>query len=189
MLEGRHVELRALVPTDYGWIYALSVQPVISERWRNQLPGTLNPDSFGANLWNGVFCQFAIVGRTDRAPIGLAACYNADLRSGTAYIAVLTDILTARRAGPEGAFLFVEHLFATYPFRKLYGEGSDFSAEAFNYSIGRPLAEEGRLKHHILINGEYRDWVTWAIYREEWERLRQERALRRSAARKLLEEQ
>lgn len=187
MLSGRRVTLRALTPADYGWLFSLSTKSELAGRWRSR-PGTINPDSFGALLWQTVLCQFVIEHKTTSEPLGLVVAYQADLANGFAYIAVLTDPGRPTLAGPEAANLFIEYLFSSYPLRKLYGESSDYSLAGFASAFRVTLREEGRLRRHVFLNGDYRDWVVSALYREDWEQALADARDRSQRASSLLED-
>lgn len=165
----RRVSLRPVTTSDYDWIYSTSLSEATSYRWRTR-GATPSPEAFVQHLWNAVLCQFILEASETKERLGLSQCYNADFRNGHAYISVLLAEEFRSRAWPlEGVFRFLDYVFATFGFRKLYFETPGFNIDQFASAIGRYLKEEGRLRDHEIFNGTYHDLYFLALYRDDWD--------------------
>lgn len=71
-------------------------------------------------------------------------------------------------AGIESCVLFIDWLFANYPFRKIYAESLDFNFEQFAKGDGRYFTVEGRLTNHELHNGRFCDNIIMAFERDHF---------------------
>ena len=109
-----------------------------------------------------------ICARSKGDPVGLAGCYGADFRSGYGYIGFILSEPGRLSVWPlEAGGLFVDYLFETFRFRKLYGEGPDLAFDQITAGFGAYFAENGRLCKHVLVHGGYCDWITIAIYADQ----------------------
>jgi RimJ/RimL family protein N-acetyltransferase len=170
-LSGRRVRLRAVLASDYEFLFQLAVDERTAPHWRYR-GAPPRPEAFIGELWNGVLTQF-IVERKDRNErLGLVTAYDAVARDGHCHIAALFRPDT--RIWPlEGVFLFVNYLFAEFGFRKLYGEVIDYNLDTFASSVGRWLEHEGVLRGHELHAGQYWDVHIVALWRERFEQDRE----------------
>jgi RimJ/RimL family protein N-acetyltransferase len=175
-LTGRRVRLRAVLTSDYDFLFQLAIDERTAPHWRYR-GAPPRPEAFVGELWDGVLTQF-IVERKDRSErLGLVTAYDARARDGHCHIATLFRPDT--RVWPlEAVFLFVNYLFAEFGFRKLYGEVIDYNLDPFASTIGRWLEHEGVLKGHELHAGQYWDVHVVALWRERFE-LDRERMLAR----------
>lgn len=169
--KGRWISLAPIRPVDYDFIRSAELSDDLGVRWRHR-GGTPSPESFSHALWAGVLSQFLVISTADNSIVGLVSAYNADLASGTCYVGFA-------RFGPgtssphmiEGIVLFIDHLFKTWPLRKLYGETIEFNLPNLRLPVGLLLVEEGRLRDHVWAAGRYWDLLYFALYRETWEAL------------------
>lgn len=170
-LHGRRVALRVVTPSDVDFLYHLFTSSNISYRWRTR-GQTPSPEAFQSMLWSGVLCQFIVERATDNEPLGLITAYNADLRNGTAYLAVLMrDRPGAALWGLDSLVLFLDYLFLNWALRKLYAETSELSAWAFASGEGRYYRVEATLPEHEFYGGRYWDYYMLAFWRRDWEAL------------------
>lgn len=180
-LVGRRVHLRAVNPSDYELLRRVELSPHLLQRWRNR-GATPGMTEWVRRTEEGVLAQMLVVDDRDGTEewIGLARAYNADFQHGYGYLA-LTKLGVADRSTRviEGAVLFLEHLFHTWPFRKLYLETPAYNLDQFGSGTGRLLDEEARLRDHWYYDGQHWDHVVLSIWRETWEQRRP--ALLRSA--------
>jgi len=166
------VELLPLTRRDYDFLFDLEVTSPLATtfRFRGTTP---SPEKFPELLWAGVLAQYVMIWRRDGTRIGTAMCYAADFRNRHAFIA---GALVPNFGSPyalEGFVLFLDHLFAEFDFRKLYGQTVGRNVHTFWSAIGPIVHEEGRLREHEYFNGRYEDRFTFAIYGEEWRSLRE----------------
>ena len=106
-----------------------------------------------------------------REPVGLVAAYNPSFPNGHVHLAVMTT--SKHLGGGNGLYavaLFLNYVFTTWSFRKVYLETTEFNYEQFRSGAGRFFEEEGRLRDHEYFDGRYWDFITLAIYRDTWER-------------------
>ncbi len=166
-LTGRTIELRALVPDDYGPLYDLCNSAGMTT-WRN-LARDVPPDAFPGFLWEGVHSQRVICPRGQpRRCLGLVSLFNEDGANQVAYLSVLVDPeATSATAGGEAAALWLRHAFATTSLRKVYAETTDLSLARADGVLRLPGArEEGRLRGHLLRGGQTHDLVVLAFWRD-----------------------
>ncbi len=113
--------------------------------------------------------QFLVVDKATGKPVGLASAYNPDFENGFAYLAAVKfeeNGLSTRFF--MGFALFVDYLFAVWPFRKLYAESAEYNYRQFSSGADRYFVEEGRLREHRYYLGSYYDEIIVALYRETW---------------------
>lgn len=153
---------------DYGWLFVVFTHPSNLVRFR--LAGaTPSPESFPQLVWSGVLTQFVVTTRESPAPIGLVSAYNPDYRHGFAYISAITDPRFTNQGWPlEALVLLVNHVFSCWNFRKLYFESIESNYVQFASGDGSIFSVESRLREHYFIGDRHEDFVTFAIYRDEW---------------------
>lgn len=169
---GRWVSLYPVGPADYDMLRRAEISDDLGVSWR--LSGsTPSPEAYVQSLWAGVLAQFLVVTNRDSRVLGLVAAYNADLSSGTCYVAFARfDTKDKSPAMVEGIVLFVDHLFSNWTFRKLYGESAGYNLGQLQTPIQRLLVEEGRLRDHVYAGGRYWDLHILALYRSTWDEWR-----------------
>jgi len=124
-------------------------------------------------LWQDVLVQYLIADSATPTPLGLVQAYRADLAAGHCYLAALLASAHQRRGWPiEGIELFVDHLFATWAFEKVYLEVASANLDQFR-SVEKFCRQEGTLRGHV-VRGEVReDLHILALYRDDWEKRRE----------------
>jgi hypothetical protein len=134
---------------------------------------TPGPQQFVHELHAGVLCQYVVEpvveGGRRVGLAGLVAAYQPDLANGTAWLAVAaTSPHLGGGLALEGTALFVSHLFATFPLRRLYAEVPGHSFAAIASGLGRWFVEEGRLAEHSSHAGRYWPLHVLTIERTRW---------------------
>src|ERR1700687_2834914 len=166
-LTGRWTQLVPLSNTSMRYLYTLAVERPLAFAWRFG-PGTPNPAAFEAAL-RSVLSLFVVHERRGRRPVGVVMAHHANVAQGFAYISggIARD-LDRTGLGVEPLRLFVNYLFTTFPFRKLYLELPESEALSLASGIGHGglFRLEGRLTAHTYYAGRYQDLVILAIYRE-----------------------
>lgn len=164
---GRWVQLVPVTLQSVEFLYRLAIDEQSGFRWR--LVGTVPTiEAFRESLWAGVLTQFVVAERATGNPVGTVAAYSADLNHGHAYVgAAMVESLQETGLGIEAVLLFVQYLFATWSFRKLYFDVPEYNLRTVARSTGGLLHEEGRLRAHTHYGGHYWDRVTLALYRED----------------------
>ena len=165
------VRLRPVDPSDYEFLFRLSNHEALSHRWRlrNTTPSF---EQFVSGLYQGIHVQFLVTDRTSGESLGLVSAYNADMRNGYAYLAmVLHPDRLSSRFGLESLLLFSNYVFQSWPFRKLYAETSELNIETFASGAGRLYEVEGHMKDHEFYAGRYWDAYLLTFERDtmsEW---------------------
>lgn len=168
-LLGRRVRLRPLVAQDQPVLFSW-VNTGLGLRWRSR-GASVTFEDFVRGLWNQLSVHFMVHDLDADRPCGYLNAYGASQRDGWAYVSGF--------AGPgyegsgylaEAAILFVDHLFAHWPYRKLYFEVPDYNRPTMAWAMGTLFAEEGRRKEHHFFDGRYHDDATYALWRGTWEK-------------------
>ena len=163
------VRLRPVEPGDYGPLRRLESDLTLGPRWRHR-GATPSPEAFAQTLWSGVLAQYLVQSDVHPQPLGLVAAYGADLQSGTAWIAFARFPVDVHPAlFVLGVRRFVDHLFATWPLRKLCAEVLDPNLAQFSSVIDRLFVQEGRHRDHAFVDGTYVDQHLFSLWREHWE--------------------
>ncbi|MHB8290015.1 MAG: phosphopantetheine-binding protein [Acidimicrobiales bacterium] len=167
-MAGARVGLRPLLPEDYRWLYALETAEEVGFRWR--YGGTVPPfEVFAREIHAGVHAQFVVCPRGRSEPLGLVLAYQANMRSGTVYVGV---VMAARTVGSgigiEAVGLFMNYLFSTWSFRKVYFEALEFTYEAFASATPELVKVEGVLGEDHFYQGRYFDKYILSISREKF---------------------
>ncbi len=154
-LVGARVSLRPVGPRDYDFLFSIGTAPENIHRWRFR-SAPPSPDQFAQTLYQGVLVQYLGVRRSDAKPIGLASLYNADLRSGTAWLStILAPAFEAQGWALEMVGLFLRYCFDSWPLRQIYMEMLEFNYERIAAGRGRLFEVEGCLKEHEFLDGKY----------------------------------
>lgn len=168
--QGKGVFLRPVTDADMSYLFFVGTSEENLVRWR--LRGrTTSPQGFQQFLWSNTDVQMLICRQDSSDPIGHVCSYQTDEISGTSKVAVVLEPQFQRQAWPlEGLYLFLEYLFSTFPFRKLYFEVPGYNIGEFEKFLERHAAEEGRLQDAVFGGGRYWDLVTLTLTRNEWDR-------------------
>jgi RimJ/RimL family protein N-acetyltransferase len=176
-LSGRRVRLRAVVASDYDFLFLLAADERTGPHWRYRgLPP--RPEEFVRDLWQGVLVQFIVERAATNERLGLVVAYDANLRDGHCHLAALFRADT--RVWPtESLLLFVNFVFEEFGFMKLYADVIDYNLPALGSVVGRWMEREGLLRDHEMHGGRRWDVHILALWRDRFERDR-ERLLRRA---------
>jgi len=169
-LSSTHAVLRPLFPDDVTQLYSLVQHPEVSRTWRfrGQTP---SPEAFYDCLWHKVIAQFVICRHSSSAAIGLVTAFNGDFRNGHCELSVVAA--AQMRTSPviaQGIIQFVDYVFETFGFRKVYLETLDCNVARLGIDRHIAVEVEGRKRAHERVSGEWTDLVVGAIYRDAWER-------------------
>lgn len=165
----RNLRLRPVQAGDYALLNETMLSPGYLHGWRYR-GSTPSPEDFVRSLWSGVLCQFIAERRTDRTPVGLVSAYNANHRHRFAYLSLLS-FPRYRGTGLlfEAVGAFIDYLFRTWEFRKLYSEVLSCNLPQFSSALGRYAVEEACLSRHEWHDGKFLSLHVLAVYREDWE--------------------
>lgn len=167
---GRNVALRPVVPADYGLLQAAQSDPLLLQQWRFR-GTTPSPEQWTSALWGGILAQFIVTSLPTNEPIGLVILYRHNFQDGHAYLGAMT--LDAESKNPLmmlGLCVFVEYVFWTWPFRKLFFELPEYNLRQFESAMKVLLKQEGRLEEYTFFGGRYWDEYLLSITRDRWDR-------------------
>lgn len=165
---GDHVRLRPLQQTDYPMLYQIEQDPTTAQQYRHR-SNSIPPERYGEQLWAGVISQFVVEANHDAQLVGLVSLYSADDVNGHARMALIMRPDLRGQAWPmEGVTLFVDHVFAAFPYRKIYAEVTESAYSQFATGAGRVFDVEGQLVEHQWTGGSYEDMYVLAIHRQKW---------------------
>lgn len=167
-LQGRRSQLRPIFSADYEGlrIAELSTPNYLGWRFHGETP---SPESYPNHLWAGVLAQYLVDDISARETVGLITCYDANQTHRHASIGVLS--FTPGKPSlvvSEAVVLFIEMIFSTWNFRKLYFDTNSLALENFSIAASRLLSQEGRLVGHFEFGGRLVDRVILALMRESW---------------------
>lgn len=170
----RGVRLTVLGPQHHEELYLAATNPEAGFRWRYR-GRTPSPEQFVGELYGGVLAQYAVEKQTTGRCLGLVTGYSEDFAGRSAYFALLG-------AGPStpksvdfmvGSALFIDYMFRTWGFRKLYADIPGFNWPQFSSLTNGIFELEATLKEKDWYDGELWDSRVVSISSERWTELRE----------------
>ena len=163
--------LRPVEPSDMSGLYRWATDLEDGYRWRFG-GSTPSPEQFGQALWTDVLCHYVLVDEGAAAlrsdPKAYVACYGANLKNGYAYIGVQGPRVDGVSLAPMvGILQLIEHVFNSWPFRKLYAEVPEFNVESLKSALDL-MRVEGRLTDHVWARGRFWDELIVVLERDVW---------------------
>lgn len=164
---GRHTVVRPVAPEDYEWLFKVALHTPAGSRWR--LHGEMPTyDQFIATMLAGAKATCIIEG-VDGQPLGMVQLWHHDGLSRHAQLTAFLSPEAEGRGWPlEGVLLFIDYAFAAFDLRKLYVEALEPELASYRSLVGSVLKEEGRLRDHQYLFGQYVDGYLLAIYRPDF---------------------
>ena len=136
------------------------IEPQTREQVEEFYENTIAADNGDAN--------FLICERGDAEPIGEANLFRVEQDH-----AELAYWLVPKAHGEgyatEAASLLVEYAFETRGLHRVWGKVVGFNDASMAVLDRLGFAEEGRLREHEFLDGEYRDVVFYGLLRAEWD--------------------
>ncbi len=189
MMQGRWVCLRSLrdhedMPVLFEWRNNVDTLSLWSLA-RNVVSEHQFEDEWAHRMREHFHC-FAMIEKReheDATAVGFCYAYDASIADGHAFLCTYLDPARGRRGyGVEATALFVEYLFAFYPFRKLYADVFGYNTLSLRTCQHAGFEVEGVFREHRYFNARYWDVHRCALHRSQWE-ARRPRLLRRRPAR------
>lgn len=183
-LRTERIVLDPIGPQHYEFLRRAEVS-VLGATWRHR--GVVrSPEAFAGAVWSGVLCQYLALRAPSGEPVAWFQCYNADQASGSAFLAAgrLSPAESLDLSFMEAAWLFVEHVFDCWPFRKLVMEVPEFNLGRLESGIGDLFQVEGRLLEMIWAGGRHWDLVLLTLDRATWARSERVAYIRTRATRR-----
>jgi acyl carrier protein len=167
-LLGTRTRQRPLGGADYEFLYAL-MQGCDGVFFRRHGRGP-NPDQFAKELSRGALVQHVVLDRVADSPIGLISARDADLRRGIVHLEFVVAGRLQGQGWPfEACMLFIDHLFRSWPLRKIYAEVLAHEVEDVASGIGRLFVREGILAAHEYVDGSWVDVHILSLFRDRWD--------------------
>jgi len=88
------------------------------------------------------------------------------------------DPASSRGTGKRMGYLGLEFVFGELQIRKLCGEAFAFNEASLRFHKEFGFREEGRFIQHVWKNGRYEDVIAMALFREDWDEMRDKMAAR-----------
>lgn len=106
-------------------------------------------------------------------PLGLVYFTDIDVMNNICHWGFyLGEIHTPRGSGMAMGVLGLEHAFTRLNVRKICGEAFSFNEASIRFHKKLGFVEEGRFSKHVLKNGVYEDVVSFALFYEDWLKIR-----------------
>ncbi len=159
---GTRVRLLEMDPSWYPQVHAGLTHPAVAGTWRWR--GRSVPfQDFERLLFHDVV-RLVVVLDTDEQLVGIAALGNLESGDGHAELSV-AEFPPFLGSGliVQGAMLFVDECFATFPLRKIYLNLTDDSCGQLGGALRQAAITEGVLHDHFRINGRRQNLVVAAV--------------------------
>jgi hypothetical protein len=163
LLGGDRLRLRQCTSADTGFLYSLAAKA--PDSWlRLCIEGLPDPHQFASMLWDGVLFQAVI--DVDGLSVGLAAAYKASFLHGTAWVEIVGSSVypVLSSSYDEAGRLLVSHVFARWPFRKLYAQHGSYEGPVFTPCEIYDATVEARLPEALYHERMRWDHVITAIW-------------------------
>jgi RimJ/RimL family protein N-acetyltransferase len=172
-IRGKYCALQPVRPTSVNFLYELLLENLLGFAWRFR-GATPTLDQFTAELQNDVFAHFLVVHNSEEFPLGEAVGYvggySLDVRNGHAHLMIA--MRQSARMSPvavDACMAFMEFAFSQWPLRKIY---IDRPASIGRISaVERYCDQEGVLREHLFLGGEYVDQYLFSLTREAFRQL------------------
>lgn len=176
MLKGPRVTLRALARADMATMLQFSQDvevellsggdppiPSTRESWEKWFDERLSKEQKDS-------ANFAI--ETDGHMIGMCGLWHFNLHSQTCHLGITIGERDywGRGYGREAIGLLLDYAFRLRNFRKVALDTGSTNERAIRCYRACGFVEEGRLRQHLWVDGQYVDEVHMGILRDEWGR-------------------
>ena len=102
-------------------------------------------------------------------PVGLVNFMDIDRRHGTCrWGFYLGEQNLPRGSGTVMGYLALNWIFREQELRKVGGEVLSFNQASMKFFLRLGFTEDGRLRQHLLKNGEYVDVILYSLLADEW---------------------
>ena len=172
--EGILVALRPLGRADYPLFLRWRVDITELHLWRTtRLIPTL--EQFAGEMERLVKQTITLIAvdKRSRLPFGFLQAYNFNLKDGWCFFQVHFEReQRGNDSCAEAGVALLDYVFRNFDVRKIYMDVYDLNREVLGRALTQAFVEEGRFGEHTWHQGQYRDLVRVALYREEWPTVR-----------------
>lgn len=137
----------------------VQTHPETREQMESWYDNTVAEDNGAATF---VVCE---AGEDD--PLGEASIFRVEHDRGEIACWLLPDA-QGEGYGTEAISLLVEYAFETRGLHRVYGKTVAFNDDIHAVMDRLGFTEEGRMRDHLFLDGDYRDVVVYGLLREEW---------------------
>ena len=171
MLTGDRVVLRPLRPSDVEPLWRTRLDPVT---WAQTDEAPLSPETlaqaqarYAAPSTTGA-AQFAV--DVDEALVGRAGLFTVDdlARTGEVGLTLLPEH-RGQRLGQDVLRVLLRYAFRSRNLRRVHLQSLASNERALGAYRAVGFVEEGRLREHAWVEGEYQDIVLMAVLRADWD--------------------
>ena len=162
---GRWTDLKPFTNEHHEFLYQLGMDRPDLFRWKYRI-SMPSFEVFSRDIDAGISAGFTISDRKLGAPLGAVIAHSANFQSGYAYLSSASlPSLEGSGSIAESFILFIQHMFTTWSFRKLYYYVPEYSLESVKGARNDLFEEEGCLRNTLHYRG--RDWNqhVLAVYR------------------------
>lgn len=170
-IEGTHILLRKVGPGDAEAIYS----------WRSGLAGRYmrQPDNYSVDSQRNWIAargnqeiNYIIVDRKTKEDVGMVGIYDVNHADKIANVGrlLLSDEYLGKSTpyGLEALMLTYDYVFNHMHFRKISGDILGPNESMFKLQKYLGMAQEGYLKQHVFINGEYHDLYLMSLFKDQF---------------------
>jgi len=105
--------------------------------------------------------------------LGVVNVNHWDQRNGTCHWGFyLGESDAPAGSGTRMACLALDHIFQELSVRKVTGEALGFNQASISYHQKLGFSQEAHFKRQVFKNGEYQDVLSFALFAEEWQRVK-----------------
>lgn len=171
LLTGRSVRLRPVLDSDIDVLYTIACLGSVSSHWRyrGHIP---HPEQFRADLFSDILVHYVSTPTQSSADVfGYLAASRYSPADGVVHISAMFAPPAQRSISSSHALvMFCNSVFAGWDIRKLLIEVPAFNLPSLNAGFHSGLlTEEGVLRQHLFVGGEFHDVHLLCIWRADWE--------------------
>ncbi|MBX3063604.1 MAG: GNAT family protein [Anaerolineae bacterium] len=173
MLKGERVALRAVERDDLQKLHELEAQNVDIEVIAGGVwfPKPLTAWEKDHERWTGSDNVMWFIIEVDSQVIGSADLHNISRHDSTAElgIGIYPPEYLGKGYGQEAIRLLCDYAFRIQNFHRLWLETFSTNERALKSYLACGFVEEGRLRQHAWVDGQYVDMVVMGLLRSEWQ--------------------
>ncbi|WP_336326570.1 GNAT family N-acetyltransferase [Halovenus sp. HT40] len=167
-LRGNRIELRTVTPSDYEFLHEYGNDPAIREG--APAPTPVREDDLAAFVEeDDRSTQFLPC--HDGTPVGFVFLFDIDPQRDHAEVGCwIVPDEQGNRYATEATTLCLEHAFEDRGLHKVFARVFEHNDASMSVLENIGFQQEGRLREHDYIRGEYRDTYLFGLLAEEWQR-------------------
>jgi RimJ/RimL family protein N-acetyltransferase len=174
--KGLKVALRPILKEDAHQFFIWMNDPEITQYLARNLPVSFEEEERWCHRKgepNEKDFTLAVTCADNGQLLGVMGLHQVDYRSRTATTGAVigNKEFRGKGYGSEAKMLLLQFAFRELNLRKIYSHVIEYNAQSLAYSKKCGYVEEARLPKHMFKDGEYRDQIILAVYRETWEPL------------------